>query len=156
MHFKGLLGVSGKVSRQTARLHPCDRRTGFSCQIQRYITGAFDSTSSFVDAAIGDAACLPECGCRLREAYHSKRNRPYVSWERYCMGTRYGLVNEECRSPSHPPILPSGADHRRHRKILSPAFGAAEMKSLLPVFRNVVRRVCTIPHSLAREIVVYE
>ncbi|EJD00175.1 cytochrome P450 [Fomitiporia mediterranea MF3/22] len=35
-----------------------------------------------------------------------------------------------------------GPDHKRHRKILSPAFGAAEMKALMPMFRTVVRRMC--------------
>jgi hypothetical protein len=35
-----------------------------------------------------------------------------------------------------------GLDHKRHRKILTPAFGAAEMRALLPAFREVVQRVC--------------
>ncbi|EJD00177.1 cytochrome P450 [Fomitiporia mediterranea MF3/22] len=35
-----------------------------------------------------------------------------------------------------------GVDHKRHRKTLSPAFGPAEMKALMPMFRTVIRRMC--------------
>ena len=46
-------------------------------------------------------------------------------------------------------LLPQGEVHKRHRRAMTPAFGALEIKNLLPSFLEFANKVCPFTGPLA-------
>ena len=79
-----------------------------------------------------------------------------IAW---AQGTSTGL--HHANLPPHAKndhfFLRKGTTHRRHRRILTPAFGATEMRALQPAFREVVQRVrCISEFSSENQVPVHD
>lgn len=96
-----------------------------------------------------DSAYCSYLGLPLQEACRCHSNEPQYVRERYPLGIGYGLTDRIDLLFNL--FRLSGNMHKRHRKVVNPAFAAQQLRGFLPLFQTIGSRVspCLFGHCLS-------